>query len=416
MKKIKRSALIIAVLLLVVVAIPSPMHAESLTKLSLSAEAESWYYPVLPGDEEWNKMSLEDIIVSINMPQHMIACCSTEKLASLVLDCPLLINITLYDFPDDGIAFFVNSSNIFKEFFNRTDCLDVLLEKFSNLNVDYSMLEKQNSGRKAVWGKSGYTKELFLQIFFGNSIDRLNVDQKEYLVEIIEEKYEKKTELVKSYATSMFFYSCVNQKLGMVPAELIPENILSEQKFESRTDGLDDFVSQATDMDGGWLGIRAGSVFDLGKYYYYGNTGTYVTAYEYESGDFVGTEITNKNNEVDSSNPYLIRMTDATIKFNCHSYAWTIPNASMNKWYIPNVDAWMSSTYVSEVGNNCAVNTNDIIVIKSGNQVKHSAIASVGGSSASDITVVAKMGLGGVYRGKLSDMMSAYGNNYSVYR
>ena len=129
MKKTKRLAVIVAVLLLVVAAIPSPMHAESLAASGLSAQAESWYYPVLPGDEEWATLDQWEAYEVCDMPEHLLKVCSTERLAELVIDYPFAVDIWLFDKTDWGFEYLYTKSNIYREFLSREDAFDDILNK-----------------------------------------------------------------------------------------------------------------------------------------------------------------------------------------------------------------------------------------------------------------------------------------------
>ncbi len=104
-----------------------------------------WYYPITPDDEEYQKLSSTEIMELCNMPVELLEKASTEYLADLVLDYPLLSSFfSAYDNVDFALSNFCRFSNIFEEFFSRSDAYDVLLEKYSTLTVDYNVPSEED--------------------------------------------------------------------------------------------------------------------------------------------------------------------------------------------------------------------------------------------------------------------------------
>ncbi len=444
MKKIKRTALIIAVLLLIIVAIPSPMHAESLTKHSLSAEAESWYYPVLPGDDEWDAMTIQERYAVCNMPEELLIMCSTERLADLLLDHPLILGFWAYDNTADGLAHLDRMSNIYGEFFSRQEAIDVLIEKFSENEVDYELMkEEQKVNSTSLLVKSGYTKDIFVHAFLGTNYETLSKEQIVKVNAVLEEKYERQK---KAYENSFFdnvIYSEVQKSLGTVPFDLLPKTLIEDIVRTDRTvSNLDwGFIPNGisytkqypynypNDPPGYLRATYNVITCDEGYIYHEGygisasapnNDKVYALKY---TGDFTSSEVGNLDyyfNQIYCGSGGLSYLASASLKYNCHFYAWVgVSDAQFccindaSNFYEGN------TTYVTYKGVNTSAVSGDIIVMNYASGTPcHSVVVASGGSNNSTIYTIGKMGYFGLYYGTLNAMFGVYSNaaNYKVYR
>ena len=70
-----------------------------------------------------------------SISQDVVDNCSTEELLDLILSCPLLCNINIYDSKEAGLESLINDFNYFEEFVNREDALEVALNAYNDFEV-----------------------------------------------------------------------------------------------------------------------------------------------------------------------------------------------------------------------------------------------------------------------------------------
>lgn len=173
------------------------------------------------------------------MPDELLAKTSTDHLADLVLDYPLLSGfLFFYEDIDTAIENFCRISNIFREFFSRPDAYSVLIEKYGTVTVDYSLLpteEELNSKTASVsretgllFYDSGFRKERFLEYVLGGKLNLLTYSQKDLLIKIIEEKYEFKKTIDSPYASISGIYAAMESAFGEIDPTFIPESLKNE--------------------------------------------------------------------------------------------------------------------------------------------------------------------------------------------
>ena len=425
MKKTKRLAIVIAVLLLIVVAIPSPMHAESLTKLNLSAEAESWYYPVLPGDEEWATLDPWEAYEVCNMPEHLLKVCSTERLAELVLDYPYVLDVWAFDTTNIGLAHLKSVSNIYKEFFSRENALDAMLKKYAENEVDYSIANASEwISTKSQLVASGYSRDIFAQIYIGYNYDKLTPQQIVKLRNTLGEKFEAQCDSGEEFTFfSAAFYNEVSKKTGKVPDAVVPENVVTFllNNYESvnaldysfvATGSGSEAVYPVTNQNENVLSYTIGNL----THENYGNKTVVSKRY---STDFQPSVKDRLDDYYNVAHPNLTKLSSSTHKYNCHSYSWVATSYSNIDWVEhPNALYLNNTAYVTYKGNNCAAAQGDKVVFygSDGSTIVHSVVVTSGGATSSSIITKAKMGVYGVYTGTLASMLGCYPYSASTYR
>jgi len=421
MKKTKRSALIIAVLLFVVVAIPSPMHAESFAASSLSAQAESWYYPVLPGDEKWASLDPWEAYEVCNMPEHLLKVCSTERLAELLLDYPFLLDIWAFEDEKVGLETIIHRSNIGCELFYRTDAIDVLLDSYESIPVDYLMLVSPEARTNdSIWRDSKYDEELFLQMFFGYNVNTLSLNQRGKLLSILEKKHLEKSEYYEELHFGFLFYNTVSSTLGYISEELIPDSL--EQYLlmcdNADTINLSAWYADPASPDPVWFdslhnGFNGG-YYIKGYMFEYGREALCYKFYDVEYDETLKTIL---DNHFSSTHPALTKYSSAARAYNCHKYVWLPSYANM--YWLDNPYQFYNNNpnYFQYIGNNSSAITGDNVLLYSGSDVMHSVDVSQGGTSLTTIRGVSKMHYYGVYGGTLSAHAAVYGcSSWAVYR
>lgn len=99
-----------------------------------------YQYPVTPYDKEWgNYMLSSERNAACQIPQKILDELSTEELLELVLDCPLIISMSLHDTIVEGVKILAQEFNGMHELLSREDCLSVV----SRYYAEYKIPEKQ---------------------------------------------------------------------------------------------------------------------------------------------------------------------------------------------------------------------------------------------------------------------------------
>lgn len=377
-------------------------------------------YPVLPENSDWADLSYTEQLEACNMPDDLIDKCSTDELANFVLKYPFLIDVLAFDNAEQGLEHLKNTSNICAKLFSKDNAMDVLLEEYDKLAVDYNLLEdSSNVNSKDKLQESGYIKEIFLQTYFAEKANTMNIGEKQKLKNIIGEKYAAKKGKCDDYATALLIYEQIQKENGEVPSDLIPDNIKNDLINTKTANGnLSGFTSSGQSGT-----LSSGATVNIGTYTLYGKT---VGCYQYSSGDYTTTEQNNYNASFDSAHPSWSRVYTCTKKYNCHSYAW-ISSTSYNTYWLNNPDIFAGSSSFAYVGKNSnAASGNKIIIQAStsssdgfGNYTTaiHSLNATSSGSNSIAIRTDSKLGTLGVYSALLIDMMVFYsGYCYVVYR
>ena len=93
-----------------------------------------WDYPVKPGTEEWNQLSLKHIDERVNVcqiPEDILSTLSTEDLTELCMQYPLLSQILfVYNTYEGGLNTLFSHFNGIRELFQRNDGVKELLRKY----------------------------------------------------------------------------------------------------------------------------------------------------------------------------------------------------------------------------------------------------------------------------------------------
>lgn len=362
-------------------------------------------YPVVPGDGNWEKLSYSQQLKVSNIPDEMLSELSTNELAALVLSYPFLIDVVVFDNAEQAIGHLSYTSNICKEFFSRNDSVDILLEKYSDLHVNYNMLARGNLlDSDDVVKDSGYVKELFLQTYFANKINTLTNEQSNNLQAIMAERQTEKMGVYDEYSVQFpakypdFFSNDITNE-----ASDIIETAYATSGFRKTNNNLV-----------GHFSIKC----EEGEYTLYGVTEENV--FKYYSGDDNPDKLQDKDYSFAKAHSSWTEIHPSTYKYNCHSYAWI--NASpYNIYWLSYPYKFPTSSYFSYINTNGSANSGDRIILKDRNGTPvHSVIVSAYGGGINTIKTTSKFGAYGVYDAPLSDVMIYYtqysGGYYETYR
>ena len=139
---------------------------------------EDWYYPVVPGMEEWkNFQTNNEKIAACQIPENILFCLSAEKLTDLVLQYPLFGNINAFNKLDDGIEQLFIDFNGIRELFKRKDAASYLTKRYAEKIQSLSFLEDESI--------DFYERFLFMMSINNLSVLFSRVEQQESLKEIL---------------------------------------------------------------------------------------------------------------------------------------------------------------------------------------------------------------------------------------
>lgn len=92
-------------------------------------------YPVTPGTAEWAELkSLSEMIDACQIPNDVLKNMSTEALIETVINCPLIINVLVYESPQKGFDVVSSYFNGLKELVGRNDALQKMEIHYRNMS------------------------------------------------------------------------------------------------------------------------------------------------------------------------------------------------------------------------------------------------------------------------------------------
>lgn len=144
-------------------------------------------------------MTFAQQLEAVALPEEMVDSLSTEELADWVLAYPFLGDLMLFDTARAAMDYYSRTSYLFRRFFERKDVVEVLLNEYENLHVDYRMLADEHPEGFDVFTESGYFKELFLRTYFYTVRNELFENEKVILKDILKEKEEEKVGVYENY-------------------------------------------------------------------------------------------------------------------------------------------------------------------------------------------------------------------------
>lgn len=100
----------------------------------------SWDFPVKPGMEEWKRMSYQEAVIALQIPEDILSSLSTEDLTEICLRYPFLFEIKIYKTFEMGLDTLFKRFNGVRELFNRDDVSKELLKQYQNKMQNLSYL------------------------------------------------------------------------------------------------------------------------------------------------------------------------------------------------------------------------------------------------------------------------------------
>lgn len=106
---------------------------------STSPEVTHYNYPIVPGTEEWTKLTTHQAMIdAVQIPQDILDKMTTDELATAVLDNPMIIDIyayyTLEDGFNKGYDVLCQELNCVRELSKRSNAMSCLTTELNNIN------------------------------------------------------------------------------------------------------------------------------------------------------------------------------------------------------------------------------------------------------------------------------------------
>ena len=350
---------------------------------------DAYQFPILPGSTEWQALQTHDEMVAVTqIPVETLSTISTHGLAMTVLDYPLLADIWAFDSVQQGFSIVTNNFNGLQELLVREDAgreLLILYEQMAPSSLD------------SLWSleQQGYYVFDIVHLEFllaqQSVLDTLSDDERGNLQRLALHYYEQKMQLPDTYGRlsvettavlmgrlayystdpSVFTLPVVDEfdypsyteteDAGTYPAHF-EENVGQVESEGAMTmDPVIVFLQQGTYASDEVLKhiedlVRQGVADNVSVplcfapddacTIIYTPYGTAVGA-DLKTWELSQTEINNLNNYVAQVYPNATRETNASRKYNCHSYAWYSTSTSNNIWLnSPNEDTyWNDGSY-----------------------------------------------------------------------
>lgn len=261
-------------------------------------------YPVLPGMSDWKYGNHAEMVVDCDIPLDVLETMSTNQLVESILYYPLAVDVLLYD--DFEIAYQVIKCNLnsFQELSGRADRIECLYEYWylNQNNIQQENVEWQNNG---CIGTHAMPSQMFAFLSKQEDFKDNNGDFYE-----IANSYKSNNEIYDDEA----FQKANNRDITPVAFDSIVELIIDFNSY----DWLD--TLHATNAVKGY--------FPTVKERWLYSDGNYYSIIYNDLSSAAKNYIRSTLRSVYGITPYA----GATVKYNCHAYAWIILNDKYTHW------------------------------------------------------------------------------------
>lgn len=305
MKK-KLRLLLSMVLTIVFCIVPVQVFADEISKITIEVPYE---YPVLPGTDEWAEFyTRNQKVEACQIPEHLLTNMSTRALALTVLKYPLLNDYIAYDDHLLAAQNMEKEFNGYRELLTRTDINDVLLALYQE-----SQVYPENKVDKFD-GTSDELDRLY-EFFLVPNIEFLISYSQVYGNSFSDEQQEIfLSELAKKNEAR--FNSNISSKISY---EYI--NFWDSISDKNKIAKMDIVLPPQT------LAGENGTLKNV-----YTPNGSSVEAIYNRSRELSSTEKDMGNSYMALHYPNATRISEPTVKYNCHSYAWYLVSSSNRYW------------------------------------------------------------------------------------
>lgn len=178
-------------------------------------------YSIKPGDGKWEKMSsVEERILSLQIPETILSGITTERLLDICLDYPYLSDVFFYDDFQKGLSALRVNFNGFNELLKRKDLGKFVLAKDKNISLEFDKLKDKDEIEKGKFSFQCFVLELILaQDDVFASLSDLEEDE---LLDVTNKNIELKIKQTDTFST-----------LNSIPSYLLyAKKALTDSNFE----------------------------------------------------------------------------------------------------------------------------------------------------------------------------------------
>lgn len=269
----------------------------------------TYNYQLTPNSKEWGTYETKnEILEQIQIPSNKLYSMTTEALLDTVLNYPYILDYNVFNNMEDAFKTFYNDFNGFRELLSRKDLTEILIKKYKNSEIMsdecYALAEKTSIKDKMALSKCFFiTSTLeFLLICDEMQNGRFTEQQRKDILEI-----------------SMI------KNASKIDSKLYSENSCLYAKYNKAK-------ANATIQKAGGIYINS-SVLTPKK--------SKVPTLYNRFPELSKSEKEQLYNNLKNEYPKAKYLSEATVKYNCHSYAWYSQSPS-NKHWMNNPALYMS--------------------------------------------------------------------------
>lgn len=260
-------------------------------------------YELTPASSEWSSYDFKsDILAQLQIPEGKLSSMTTEALLTTVLNYPYILDYNVFNNPEDAYEVFYNDFNGFRELMARPDLTTVLINEYSESNV--------------------MTSEVYAQ----------------YSIALVDEENEDALMLPKlffSVSTIEFLLICDELHNGDFSAqqqEVI--TTLASEKADARA--ISGLYSNSSSIYSEYSSVANQATTRAGEYAYgssvYTPNNSEVETYYNRYPELTDEEIEQMYLATLAEYPNAEYLRPASVKYNCHSYAWYSQETSNKHW------------------------------------------------------------------------------------
>ena len=302
----------LSIAIAIIISISMPTY--SMAKTDNYSDDTPYTYQISPNSDEWNKYTRKsDILNKLQIPENKLSTITTHALLLTVLDYPYILDYNVFNNLEDAYNTFYSDFNGFRELMSRNDLTEELIEEYNNINIitSDSYEQKQNESKTiSVKDDIEFSKEFFKSstLEFLIVCDELNNgehsnDEKMAIEKSVNEKsYERS--LSGLYSSNSEIYS-----------KYISKNITIQSPKRAGEHGTASSVTTPK-------GSRVATIYN-------------------RTPELTSTEKKAMRQEIAAIYPNVTYLRAATVKYNCHSYAWH-SKSSTNKHWMNNPTKYMT--------------------------------------------------------------------------
>jgi hypothetical protein len=308
--------------------------------------ADRYQFPFTRGDLKWKEYnSANSRKAALQIPEDILKDLSTKDLIDVCIDYPYLFDMTLYDDMESALDNICREFNGLKELLERENLIDELLTKYSSIPLLSTMVSKESAKDKATFSIQCATLRYI--ICHKTIYDRMSEEQKKKFFSDAAEDLQAMYGLESVFIGQYDFPHCLFSQENT-------QSLYAFKRLQQIRDNAYNMVTRYTphlsEVDAGILIIPD---FDEETKIYYKN---YIES-AYDGAVVIG---------------------DASMRYNCHAYAWHIYEGGDSVWIgvsSPDVEDiyWEDSSYievpdslstkVSYTGNHSAVRISDTVFV-----------------------------------------------------